>query len=180
MIASRVGNPWLGARIRMPVVLVAAVVLQPVLDEVRIEHAHPDLFLLLAIGAGLIDGPEWGAAWGFLIGILADLQPVTTPFGLNALVLTLVGFGIGLGSEALLRGPWWLGTAVAAAGSTAGTVAYVAVAILVGQGGLLHDVRAVATVAAVVTVCNAILSLPVFPALRWALRRPRETPRMLV
>jgi rod shape-determining protein MreD len=163
----------------MPLVLIGAVVLQPVLDGITAYHAHADLFLLVAVGAGLVDGPEWGAAWGFLAGILADLQPVTTPFGLNALVLTLVGFGIGLGSEALLRGPWWLGTAVAAAGSAAGTLSYVALAILVGQGGLLHDVRVVATVVAVVTVGNTLLSLPVLPAVRWALRRPRASPGVL-
>lgn len=117
--------------------------------------------------------------WGFSAGILADLQPVTTPFGLNALVLTLVGFGVGLGSAALLRGPWWLGTAVAAAGSAAGTLVYVGLAILVGQGGLLHDVRTVGTVVAVVAVGNALLSLPVLPSVRWALRRARPTPGVL-
>ncbi len=177
---SNPSTQWLGPRLRMPLLLVGVLILQPVVDHLSLAHAHADLFLLFAIGAGLVGGAERGGLWGFVAGLLADLQPVTTPFGLNALVLTMVGFAVGQGSEALVRGPWWLGTAVATATSALGTLLYVAVAILVGQGGLLQDVRTVATVVAVVAVADGTLSLPFLPVIRWAAGRTGTARRVMV
>ena len=179
-MGSSPSSPWLGSRLRMPLLLLAVLILQPVVDQVSFAHVHADLFLLFAVGAGLVGGAERGGLWGFAAGLLADLQPVTTPFGLNALVLTLVGFAVGQGSEALVRGPWWLATAVTTAASAAGTLLYVAVALLVGQGGMLAEVRTVATVVGVVAIADGVLSLPMLPVIRWAAGRPRSARQVMV
>ena len=69
------------------------------LNEIVVGGAHPDLFLLLAISAGLAAGPQRGAVMAFALGLVADLF-VQTPYGLSSLCYVLVAFAIGLGGRA--------------------------------------------------------------------------------
>src|ERR1039458_5307813 len=65
------------------------------LDQLVIGGAHPDIFVLLAVVAGLAAGPQRGAVAAFSIGLVADLF-VRTPFGLSSLCYVLLAFVTGL------------------------------------------------------------------------------------
>ena len=78
---------WPGATI---VIVVVLVVQHTLLDAVRVDGAHPDVMLLLPMAAGYAAGPDRGAVFGFVAGLLADLFLPTT-FGLSALVGCLLG-----------------------------------------------------------------------------------------
>src|SRR5205807_513217 len=78
-----------------------------VLAGIHVHRVRPDAMLLVAVLAGLVAGPEKGAVTGFVAGLLADLT-LQTPFGLSALVLSLVGFGVGMLQTGILRTSWWI------------------------------------------------------------------------
>jgi rod shape-determining protein MreD len=138
--------------------------------DVRIDGAAPDLMLLLPIAAGLVAGAVEGALVGFVAGIAADLLS-PTPFGLAALVGTLVGFGVGALSGTLLRDLRLFSTVVALVASAGAVGLYAVLGALLGQPQFLHV--GLAVVVPVVAVTNAILAVPAVRLLRWALS-PRE------
>ena len=75
---------------RLAVVVLAAVLVQVgLLNQIVIGGAHPDAFLMLAISAGLVAGPQRGAILGFTLGLVADVF-VQTPYGLSSLCYVLV------------------------------------------------------------------------------------------
>ena len=158
----------LGRNSRVLLIILVAVILQgPVFDRMQVARAHPDLLLLLPVLAGLVAGPGEGAWVGFLAGLAADLA-LPTAFGLSALVFTLTGFAVGSIVQALLDGPWWVIPLTGAVGTAIGELLYVGVATVTDQTLVLRDPLAIAYVVSVASVGNAILSLPVALALRWA------------
>jgi rod shape-determining protein MreD len=158
----------LGRNSRVLLIILVALILQgPVFDRMQVARAHPDLLLLLPVLAGLVAGPGEGAWVGFLSGLAADLA-LPTAFGLSALVFTLTGFAVGSIVQALLEGPWWVIPLTGAVGTAIGELLYVVVATVTDQAIVLRDPLAVAYVVSVASVGNAILSLPVALALRWA------------
>lgn len=120
---------WLGAAL---VLLVALLLQLSLMPDLRIFGAMGDMLLLVTVAAALVDGPERGATTGFAAGLLYDLV-LSTPFGLSALVYTLVGFGVGWVGTFLPRAPLWSPFVVAAAAGVAATVLYVIVGNLVGS-----------------------------------------------
>jgi rod shape-determining protein MreD len=157
----------MGPMVRIPLVTIAALVLQASLfAELRVFGVAADLMLLLAVVAGIVGGPERGAIVGFVAGITFDLL-LSTPFGMSALAYTLVGYAVGLAQSTVLKSSRWIPILTAAAGSAAGVFVYVLVAAAVGQTSLLEG-RAL-TVAGVVGVLNGLISLAMIPAMRWAL-----------
>lgn len=146
--------------------LVAVVVQVAVLNQIEVGGAHPDLFLCVAIGAGLVAGAQQGAVVGFAAGLVADLFTVT-PYGLSALTFVLVAFFVGL-LAALPAGRGSLAFRVVATfgASIAGTLVYAGLLILLGQPHLPRS--ELAGVVAVVSVANAVLALPVTGAMGWA------------
>jgi len=134
--------------------------------DIRIAGVHPDLMLLLPIAAGIAGGPEEGALVGFLAGLAADLL-LPTPFGLSALVYSLVGFAVGASTGSLAREFWWLSTFVAFAASAAGVLAYAVLGAVLGESQFLH-LDLVAMVA-VVSVFNGVLANVAVRIVRWAL-----------
>lgn len=164
------GQSWA----RFALVVVSAAVLQvAVLDGVVVHGAHPDLMLLVAIGAGLAAGAQDGAVAAFVVGLVADLF-VDTPYGASALTFVLVAFAVGTA----VRGPadatsaaMRFATAVLA--SAAGTVLFAGVGYLLGEPLALRG--NLPAVVAVVTLANALLAIPVFGAVRWALRSGGES-----
>jgi rod shape-determining protein MreD len=157
------------ALLRGRVVLVVAVVLtvqQVLMDGLRIHGAHPDLMLLLPIAFGLAGGSERGATMGFVAGLLADLF-VGTPFGLSALVYTLVGFGIGMTEDNRVGGGWWATPLTAAVASAGGVLLYAGLGAAVGEGQMLH--QHLVTVTVVVAVVNGLLAAPTVRSARWAM-----------
>lgn len=154
-------------------VLVGALVLQiSVVSDLRLFGAVGDLLLLVTIAAGLVDGPDRGATFGFAAGLLYDLV-LDTPFALSALTYALVGYLVGLVSASLMRhGRWWT-VGVAAAASVAAVVLYASIAHLVGtpypMGGLPR-------IALVVALWNAALVIPARSLLRRVLGRGAPEP----
>jgi rod shape-determining protein MreD len=163
------------ALLRGRVVLVVAIVLiiqQALLAGLKIRGAHPDLMLLLPIAFGLVGGSERGAAMGFVSGLLADLF-VGTPFGLSALVYTLVGFGVGMSEGDSLGGGWWVTPLTATVASAAGVLLYAGLGAAVGEGQMLH--AHLVTVTIVVAVFNGLLAAPTARLARWAMDLSRSS-----
>ncbi len=130
-----------------------------VLDQVVIGGAHIDLFLLLAITAGLVAGPQRGAVIGFALGLVADVF-VETPFGLSSLCYVLVAFAVGLAAGTVATRPT-LGFQVAAAllGGVGGTLLFAGLGTLINQPSVpRHQLAVTAVVVAAGCVLFANLA----------------------
>ena len=150
------------------VVLLFVVVQETVMLNIRIGGVHPDIMVLLPIVAGLVGGPSRGATIGFGTGLVSDLF-LPTPFGLSALIGCLVGFGIGLATQALDRTAGWLAPVAALGGSALYEVTYGALGSVLGQPQMLHV--ALARIVVVVSVTNAVLALPAVRLMSWCMAR---------
>ncbi len=166
----------LGRNGRILLLILFAVIVQgPILDRIQVARAHPDLLLLVPVVAGLVAGPAEGAWVGFLAGLAADV-PLPTAFGLSALVFTLTGFAVGSIVQALIEGPWWVVPLTGAVGTAIGEVLYVVVGTVTNQSLVISDPLAIAYVVGVASAANALLSMPVALALRWAVGGDEATP----
>jgi rod shape-determining protein MreD len=129
-------SPAAAAKVRLLVVLVVAAIAQTTLaSDVRVLGVAPDLMLLIAISGGLVAGSEVGCILGFLAGLAADSFLTATPFGLSALTYCLVGFGVGVLRNNVLRESWLLAPIVAFTASLVGVVGFVALGEVVGRTG---------------------------------------------
>lgn len=137
------------------------------LADVRIAGVRPDAPLLVAIIAGLIGGPERGAIVGFFAGLLADLF-LPSPFGLSALVYSLVGFAIGSLQTGILRSAWWIPVVTAFAASAAGIVLYAVLGAMVGETEMVGT--RLPLIALLVGFMNALLAPPATRLMGWAAR----------
>jgi rod shape-determining protein MreD len=146
------------------VVFVVLSLQETVIDSVRVAGAHPDLMLLLPISVGYLAGPERGAAFGFVTGLVADLFLPTT-FGLSALVGCLLGYAVGMTTRGRAGMSWWLPPFVAAAATAAGMVGYAILGALLGQSQQLTTYLLPAL--AVATPAAAILAIPVLRFVSW-------------
>ncbi|HLI44779.1 MAG TPA: rod shape-determining protein MreD [Acidimicrobiales bacterium] len=163
---------------RLFVVGLAVVVLQVgALDQLDIADAHPDTFLLLAICAGVVAGPQYGAVVAFVVGLVADLF-VLTPFGLSALCYVLIAFVVGSVAAAPGgRAPYTFRVVAAFVASVGGVLLYAGLSIVVGEprlpAGQLFDV------VIVVAVANAVLAVPGVAAMRWVFSGSAQAGREL-
>jgi len=164
-------GPVTSADLTRTIVAVAVVVVvqHGFLDLVQVGRAHPDVMLLLPVAGGYVAGPERGAAFGFVTGLVADLFLPTT-FGLSALVGCLVGFGTGLATGGLVRTSWWLPPVVGALATAGGLGAYAILGGVLGDPAMLRVYLAPALVAAVPAA--VVLALPVVRLVAWALPAP--------
>lgn len=151
------------------VVAVALLLQTTIVLDLRVAGAAPDIMLLLPIAAGIVAGPVEGAVVGFVAGLAADLL-VPTPFGLSALVGTLVGFCVGAATGSFARDYWWFSSAVALAASAGGVMLYAVLGAVLGQEQFLHV--GLGAVVAVVALANAVLAAPAVRLERWALAPP--------
>jgi len=151
------------------VIVVVLVIQQTVLDSVRIGGAHPDLMVLLPVMAGYAAGPDRGAVFGFITGLVADLF-LPTPYGLSALVGCLLGFSTGIATRGLVRSSWWLPPVVAAGATAAGMGAYAILGAVLGDPGMLRAYLVPALV--VETPSAALLAVPVLRFVAWAVPEP--------
>jgi rod shape-determining protein MreD len=152
---------------RIAFVVVVTVVAQVgLVNGLVIEGAHPDLFLLLAIVAGLTAGPQRGAVIAFFVGLVADLF-VLTPFGLSSLVYVFVAFGVGaVASLPGGRAPNSFRLIIAIAGGVAGTLLFAGIGALIGQPQLPSP--QLISVLLVVAVSSAVLVIPAASLMSWA------------
>ena len=145
-------------RVRLALALAVVLLVHlTMLADVRLTGVRPDAPLLAAVVAGLVAGPERGAIIGFSAGVLADLF-LPSPFGLSALVYSLVGFAIGSLQTGILRNAWWIPVLTAFAGSAGGIVLYAALGAMVGETEMVGP--RLPLIAALVGLMNALLAPP--------------------
>lgn len=98
----------------------------------RVGGVAPDLVALTVVAVGRQRGPEAGALYGFVAGLAVDLF-LTTPAGLTAAALTIVGYAAGsMGG----RVGWWQWLPAGALTALAAGGLYLGLAILVGEDQL--------------------------------------------
>lgn len=154
-------NPW-----KVAVVVLTALLLQVSLfSRFSFEGARPDVMVLVAVVAGFVAGPEKGAIVGFVSGAAFDVV-LSTPFGLSALVFTIVGYLVGATGGNVLRASWWIAPVVCALGSAAGMMIFAVVGAVLGEP--TFDGAPLATIVVVVSVANALLAPLAVLAMRWA------------
>jgi rod shape-determining protein MreD len=157
-----------GFFLRSALVLVTAVVLQTAFfDWHQVASVPVSIFLALAVAGGLTGGSQRGAILGFAGGCLADLL-TTAPFGLSALTMALVGYGVGSANSLRVRQSRMFPVVVGFLAGALGVLGYAVVGELVGQPYLSDpDLLRIVLVRAVGT---AVLVVPCEIALRWAWR----------
>jgi rod shape-determining protein MreD len=157
--------------VRAGLVLFGALVLQAaVVAELELLGAHGEVLWLVPIVAGLTGGPERGAIAGFAAGLAVDLL-VLTPFGLTALAMCVVGYGVGAFQAGVLRTSRWLPIAAAVVGSAVGTVLFAVAAEVVGVEGAVGG--RLAQVLFAVVAWNVVLIAPALRIAQWV-ERPGE------
>ena len=153
-------------RFRVPLVLITCLLLHTtVLADLRVYDVMPDLMLLVAVAAGITGGAARGAGIGFAAGMAVDLF-LRGPFGLSALVFTLVGYGMGAAHTGVLRPSWYIRSVAALLGSAAGVLLYAAAGTMLGDS--LINLRLVPVVV-VVALANAALAPLVVRVVGWSL-----------
>lgn len=156
---------WVG----IPLALLAALVLQTsLLAYVSLFGAFCELTLLVAIAVALEEGPEWGAASGFIAGMLIDLIG-GLPLGISAFGYCLVGYCVGWFRDYMPEGPF-VPIVTAALATAVGQGLVLGLASLLGQGTRGVGISLVTLTSAY----NAFLAFLVLPAMHRMLR-----PRML-
>jgi rod shape-determining protein MreD len=156
------------AKVRTAVVLALfALAHLTVLADLRVADIRPDALLALAVAGGLAGGPERGAALGFVAGALGDLF-VLTPFGLSALVLTMVGFAVGLLQAGIIRSAWWIPVATAFVAGVGGTVLWALAGAVLGVPHIVN--LRLLGIALVVGTFAALLCPLALRLLAWAWR----------
>ncbi len=153
--------------LRLPVLFLFVLTLQrSLLTDIDVRDVRPDALLLLAVCAGLVAGSEIGSVVGFVVGLIADLY-VQAPLGLSALVFSLVAYAVGAFRANLIREIWWIPPATAFVASSVGVVLYALLGAVVGQSQFVRP--QLVTIAVLVGVMNAVLSLVLVRLTGWAL-----------
>ena len=151
---------------RSALFLITALVLHLALfSDLRVLGVAPEVPLALAVTAGLVGGPERGAAAGFAIGLGIDLY-LPTLFGLSALIYTVWGYSVGLLEERIFRSAWWINVLVAAVATAGGLLVYAVLGELLGEVNLYTDRLYVVMVVA--AAYNLVLSVPLLGLWRWS------------
>jgi hypothetical protein len=163
-----------GARSLLVVVSVVALQLSLVMD-LWVGGAHANLVVGLAVAAGLAGGVERGAVVGFVSGLGVDLF-LPDPLGLSALVGTVVGAATGqlLAAGVDRSNPAFV-PGVAAIGSASGVMLFAVLSALFGQPGVLTVHLVVVVV--VVSVVNALVSIPLVRLCGWAFATDERSAR---
>ena len=168
--------------LRLVVVYMLALLLQlTFFTEVRVAGVAPELPALVAVLAGLFAGPRHGSMIAFWAGLMWDVY-LSTPLGLSAAAFAVVAYALGGFTEDLFHDTRIQTLALVFVGTAAAVAAYALLGEVVGQRGLVDD--RLVRVVLVASALNAVLSLAVAPAMRWAVgsaparrqARRRESP----
>jgi rod shape-determining protein MreD len=157
-------------RIRLGLVVITLVVLQTtVFTHLRVFGAIPDLCLVATVAIAYEEGPQTGALFGFVSGLVLDLF-LASPAGLSALANACTGYGVGIFQGGLVRESRLLPVALGGIGGLVGGTIFVVVGGIAGQSGYftLTSVRIVIVAA----VYDAAVAPLVFPFVRWANHDP--------
>lgn len=128
------------------------------------------IVMAFAASAGAAGGPERGAITGFTLGIMFDLD-VGSPLGSSAIAMGLAGYVAGWADVIRIDTTWWLACIFVGVGTGAGELAVPVVRRFIGENDAFVDRLAV--IVPVVAVAGAVLSIPLVPLSRWALKLER-------
>ncbi|MFN5839872.1 MAG: rod shape-determining protein MreD [Acidimicrobiaceae bacterium] len=140
-----------------------------IFNEMRPFNVCLQVMLLLAASCGLAKGSSTGAVAGCIVGLLYDFV-LTTPLGLCAAVFALVAYLAGYAHSFVHESTWWSRSLVASAASAVGMVVLPIAFTVTGAEGVLT--LQIFTAVAVVSLFNAVFSVPVEILCRWALKDP--------
>ncbi|MFM7718094.1 MAG: rod shape-determining protein MreD [Actinomycetota bacterium] len=146
-------------------VLTGVLLQTTVFSEIRLLGARPELMYLLTTLVAFYDAPEPGAITGFASGMAQDFL-MNQPKGITALVLTLLGWFVGVLRPYIVSSSPYAPIFVVALATFAGQVFYGLVAFLLGQFDVspLYLLR----VAGLSAVYNGLLAPLVAPLVRRA------------
>jgi len=147
--------------------MVAQVVLAP---HLSLLGAVPSFPVLVVVTLAFVEGPEAGAISGFAAGLALDLLG-TSPVGVWALVLVVVGYVAGMLQENLFAEGWLMPVTVAIIAGLLAELSYLIVLSVLGSGPAFWT--SVWTVVLPRGVYNAVLALLVYPWLARFLRSDR-------
>ena len=125
---------------------------------------------LITIAMAMLEGPASGATTGFIAGMTQDFLS-TSPKGISALTLTLVGYVVGQLRQYIVTPSPLLPVFLVATGTAVGQVFHELVAFLLGQSVTATYVVKVALLSA---LYNAILTPIFYPVLRRAAEASRS------
>jgi rod shape-determining protein MreD len=114
--------------------LVTAAVLQTALfPALGLGGFRPNLLLLVVLGVALNDGALPGLRVGFAAGLIADLLTTQAPVGLATLVLTGIGYTVGMARPYLAPGSFTAPLLLAFVSGLLGTAGYGVLSALLGE-----------------------------------------------
>jgi rod shape-determining protein MreD len=117
--------------------LVTAAVLQTALfPALSLGGFRPNLLLLVVLGVALRDGALPGMRVGFAAGLLADLLTTQAPVGLATVVLTGIGYTVGVARPYLAPGSFTAPVLLAFVSGLLGTAGFGILAGLLGESGI--------------------------------------------
>ncbi|NNN21364.1 MAG: rod shape-determining protein MreD [Acidimicrobiales bacterium] len=157
----------LASSFKMVFVLLVAVIIQDCfIDVIKIQNVHGDIFPLIVFCTAVVAGSELGIIIGFVAGLGADLlQP--TPFGITALVLVFLGYGIGEIFNSSSKYSWFaLGGGLSLA-CVFSEVVWALLGDLLGVSDILNG-RLISIVAVTVAI-NLLLLIPFMRLISWSL-----------
>jgi rod shape-determining protein MreD len=147
----------------MAVVVTALLLQSTVFAQIKLGGAKPELMYLVTIVLAMLEGPASGAIGGFSAGMAQDFL-LNDPKGITALVLTLVGYAVGITRQFITTPSPALPTLLVGAGTAAGLLFYGFVAFLLGR--LPGDILFLLRIAFLAAIYNAVLTPLAFPLLR--------------
>lgn len=137
--------------------LVTAAVLQTALfPALALGGFRPNLLLLVVLGVALRDGALPGMRVGFAAGLLADLLTTQAPVGLATVVLTGLGYTVGVARPYLAPGSFTAPVLLAFVSGFIGTAGFGILAGLLGESGVTFDLLLAAALA--VALFNTLLA----------------------
>lgn len=126
--------------------------------------------MTFAASAGAVGGPERGAITGFTLGIMFDLA-VGTPLGSSSITMGVAAYVAGWIDVIRIETTWWLAAIFVGVGTGLGELGVPVVRRFIGENDAFVD--DVVVIVPVVAVAGAVLSVPLVPLARWALRLER-------
>lgn len=154
-------------RLRLALSVLAVAILQlGITNTFTFWGATGSILVVFTTAVAIVGGPEPGAIVGFASGLIVDLY-TTTPFGLTALVYTILGYVVGLAATSLVRSSGFGILGIATVGALFSVWGFVLVGVIVGQDHLLHT--PLVSMSIVQTLFSTTLILVCLPLARWAL-----------
>lgn len=157
-------------RVRLVLLVVTLVVLQTsVFPHLRVFGAIPDLCLVATVAIAFEEGPQTGAIFGFVSGLVVDLF-LASPLGLSALANSVTGYAVGVFQSGFVRESRTMPMVLGSIGGLIGGTIFAIVGGIAGQAGYLSltSVRVIIVAA----IYDSIVALAVFPFVRWASHDP--------